>query len=185
MSTERRTIESGMIGLRPVQDGDSAFLLALYASLRAAELDLTGWSADQRAAFVAQQFQAQDAHYRKHYADARFDLVTVDDAAAGRLYVARWPDEIRIMDIALMPEWRGRGFGTRLLQDILDEGRISGRRVTIHVEIFNPAQALYARLGFRPIGEAGVHRLLEWRDPRAYPPNPPNPSHSAREARTC
>ncbi len=175
-------LEASHLSLRPVREEDTAFLLALYASTRAAELDLTDWSPAQRTAFVAQQFRAQDTHYRAHYTDAHFDVVMMGDEPAGRLYVARWREEIRIMDIAFMPAWRGRGIGTRLLLNILDEGRTSGRRVTIHVEIFNPAQTLYARLGFRTIGEAGVYRLLEWRDPRTYPPNPP---HSAREARTC
>lgn len=173
------TIEASGIRLRPVREDDTAFLLALYASLRATELELTGWSPEQRAAFVAQQFRAQDTHYRSHYAGARFDLVIVGDDPVGRLYVARWPEEIRIMDLALMPDWRSRGIGTRLLRSVLDEAGRVDKRVSIHVEMFNPAQALYARLGFRPVGEAGVHRLLEWRQSNA------RTAEIAQVARTC
>jgi ribosomal protein S18 acetylase RimI-like enzyme len=64
------------------------------------------------------------------------------------------------MDIALLPERRGRGIGTRLLQELLDAGRASGRSVSIHVERENPARRLYERLGFHAVGEHGIHLLM-------------------------
>jgi GNAT superfamily N-acetyltransferase len=108
------------------------------------------------------QFQAQQTYYLEQYDNATYSVIEADGQPAGRLYVARWPDDIRVMDIALLPAWRRRGIGTRLLQSIIDEGRVSGRKVSIHVEIFNPARHLYARLGFRDAGERGVYQLMEW-----------------------
>ena len=90
-------------------------------------------------------------------------MIEVDGEPAGRLYVARWEDEIRVMDIALLPEHRGAGIGTRLLRDLLDEAEASGKKVTVHVELNNPALTLYQRLGFRPVAERGVYLLLETR----------------------
>ena len=148
-------------GLRTAGAEDRDFLLRVYASTRAEELSVVDWSDEQKAAFVQQQFEAQDAYYREHYDPATFDVIEVDGETAGRLYVARWEDEIRIMDIALVPEHRGHGIGTALLCDLLDEGARTGKRVSIHVEQNNPAKRLYEQLGFVEAGERGVYLLLE------------------------
>ena len=147
--------------LRPAGAGDRDFLLQVYASTREEELRLVDWSDEQKAAFVRQQFEAQDAYYRDNYDPVTFDVIEVDGASAGRLYVARWDDEIRIIDIALLPEYRGRGIGTELLRALLDEAAEAGKRLSIHVELNNPARRLYDRLGFTPIEERGLYLLME------------------------
>lgn len=147
--------------LRPARAEDRDFLLRVYASTREEELRLVDWSDEQKAAFVQQQFESQDAYYREHYDPATFDVIEVDGEPIGRLYVARWEEEIRIIDIALVPEHRGRGIGTVLLRDLLDEGARTGKRVSIHVERDNPALRLYERLGFAPVEDRGVYLLLE------------------------
>ena len=143
------------------------FLLSLYGTTRYDELQQVPWTPEQKAAFVHQQFQAQHTYWQENYIDTSWDLVVVDGEPAGRLYVARWPDDIRIVDIALMPEYRGGGLGTRLIRALLAEGDASGRRVSIHVELFNPARRLYERLGFVQSGEHGVYLLME-RPPSAH-----------------
>ena len=115
-------------GLRPARAEDREFLLRVYASTREEELRLVDWSDEQKAAFVRQQFEAQDAYYREHYDPATFDVIEADGTPAGRLYVARWEDEIRIIDIALLPEHRRRGIGTALLRALLDEAGEAGMR---------------------------------------------------------
>jgi ribosomal protein S18 acetylase RimI-like enzyme len=147
---------------RPVEEADQPFLYELYASTRAEELAVTGWSPEQKAAFLRMQFDAQTAHYRTRYAGSEFSIVEADGVPAGRLYVARWANEIRIVDIALVPRFRNRGIGTQLIGEVLAEGRESGKPVTIHVETFNPALRLYQRLGFRAKEDKGVYLLLEW-----------------------
>ena len=149
------------IGLRPVSDGDRAFLVALYGSVREPELAHLPWDDTTKRAFVEQQFTAQDEHYRANYPGATLDVIEVDGERAGRLYVHRGPSDIRIMDIALAPAFRGRGIGTTLLRGLMDEAEESGRKLSIHVEMNNPARALYERLGFEPAGEHGVYVLME------------------------
>jgi RimJ/RimL family protein N-acetyltransferase len=153
----------GEIRLRPITAADDAFLCALYGSTRTEELAPVPWSEEQKHAFLEMQFRAQSAHYATHYAGADFLIIELDGRPIGRLYIARWPDQIRIVDISLVPEQRGRGVGSGLLRQILDEGASSNRAVTIHVEDFNPAMRLYERLGFRPISSYGVYQLMEWR----------------------
>ena len=149
--------------LRPARAEDREFLLRVYASTREEELRLVDWSDEQKTAFVRQQFEAQDAYYRKHYDPASFEVIEVKGEPVGRLYVARWEDEIRIVDIALLPEHRGRGVGTALLRELLDEAATERKRLSIHVEVNNPARRLYARLGFAPVEERGVYVLMEAR----------------------
>lgn len=76
--------------------------------------------------------------------------------------MARWPEEIRIVDIALLPGYRGRGIGSGLLAALMTEARSAGKPLTIHVERFNRALGLYERLGFAPVADKGVYLLLRW-----------------------
>jgi ribosomal protein S18 acetylase RimI-like enzyme len=148
--------------LRPANEADREFLLALYGSTREDELAQVEWDDAAKQAFLEHQFRAQDHHYRANYPGATLDVVEVDGERAGRLYVHRGEDDIRIMDIAIVPGFRARGIGTRLIQDLMAEAGASGRSVSIHVEMQNPARSLYDRLGFVPVGEHGVYVLMEW-----------------------
>src|SRR5687767_12525302 len=136
------------ISLRPATADDRAFLLRVYASTREEELAPVPWTPEQKNAFLMMQFDAQDQHYRAHYPGATFDVVLHRNEPVGRLYVLRQRAEIRIMDIAILPNARGRGIGTSLLSSILQEAETTRRSVTIHVEKENPALRLYRRLGF-------------------------------------
>jgi ribosomal protein S18 acetylase RimI-like enzyme len=152
-----------MVTLRPARPEDREILLAVYASTRTEELAAVQWTEEQKAAFLRMQFDAQDAHYREHYEGATCEVIEVDDVPAGRLYVHRRPKEIRLVDIALLPPFRGLGIGTRLLEELISEANERAVPLTIHVEVFNPARSLYERLGFRPVEEHGVHLLMERR----------------------
>lgn len=156
------------VTLRPITDADRGFLHRLYATTREDELKPVPWTPEQKAEFVRHQFEAQHQFWQENYKDTSWDLILLDGQPAGRLYVARWADDIRIVDIALMPEHRGGGLGTRLLREILAEGDASGRKVSIHVEVYNPARRLYERLGFVQAGDRGVYLLME-RPPAAVP----------------
>jgi Predicted acetyltransferase len=113
-------------------------------------------------AFLRQQFDAQDAWWRTHYAGATFEVVVADGRDAGRLYLWEGPSEIRIVDVALLPEARGGGVGTGLLRDVQRRAAAGGKSVTIHVERMNPALRLYERLGFRLVEDKGVYLFLSW-----------------------
>jgi len=152
------------ITLRPIREEDLEFLLRLYATTRADEMAMvTDWSDEQKEWFVRMQFQAQHAWYQEHYGDAQFDLVLMDGVPAGRLYVHRRPAEIRLVDISLTPELRGKGVGSALLRELIAEAEAAGKPLTIHVEKYNPAMRLYLRLGFKPIEDRGPYDLMEWR----------------------
>jgi ribosomal protein S18 acetylase RimI-like enzyme len=119
------------------------------------------WPPGGKEAFLRQQFEAQDTYWREQRPDAVFQVIEVDGAPAGRLYVDAGPDDVRIVDIALLPEFRGRGVGTALLEEIIERAGAAGTPVTIHVEQQNPARSLYKRLGFAQVATHGIYDLLE------------------------
>src|SRR4029077_6333240 len=113
--------------LRPITAADDAFLCALYGSTRAEELAPVPWTEEQKRAFLDMQFRAQTIHYQKHYGDGEFLMIENRGEPIGRLLLHRTSTEIRIIDISLLPAYRGRGIGTNLLCDVLDEGAASNR----------------------------------------------------------
>jgi ribosomal protein S18 acetylase RimI-like enzyme len=154
------------VGLRSETPADRAFLFELYASTRWEELRPVPWTDEQKRAFLAMQFDAQWAYYRAAYDGALWDVITVGGGPAGRLYVCRFPDQLRIVDISLQPEYRGLGIGTYLLRSLITEGDSSGLSLSVHVEHGNPAVEWYRRLGFNTV-EVGNPYLYMERPPSA------------------
>lgn len=156
-----RAAEHGL-SYRPAADSDRALLARVYASTRADEVASTGWPIAQQQAFLQMQFEAQDKHYREHYPDALWLIIQKGILPAGRLYLEDWTRELRIIDIAFLPEFRGRGWGEAILRDLMDATGATGRAVSIHVEKTNPAMRLYERLGFKTAEDKGVYDLMTW-----------------------
>jgi ribosomal protein S18 acetylase RimI-like enzyme len=152
------------ITFRPAGPDDAAFLLKVYGSTRAEELAAVPWTEAQREAFLGMQLQAQHHHYRQKYPAAEYLIILDDDRAVGRLYIARLAEQVRIMDITLLPEERGRGLGTSILRDLMAEAAAAGKPLRIYVESFNRSLGLFKRLGFSQIEEQDFYLLMEWRE---------------------
>jgi GNAT superfamily N-acetyltransferase len=155
-------MDSG-VTLRPAGPNDETFLLSVYASTRADELALVPWNDAQKAAFLNMQFAAQHRYYRDQYPQATYDVVQLNDRPIGRLYVNRGDREIRILDVAILPEYRNAGIGTGLLKDLLDEAAQTSKPVSIYLESFNPSLRLFERLDFNRKEATDILFLLEWR----------------------
>lgn len=150
------------VSLRPVKSEDEPFLLQLYASTRANELALVPWSDEQRYAFVSSQFAAQQDFYSQTYPRADRSIILVLGRAVGCLYLARLEDQLRIVDVTVLPEDRNAGIGGYLLKELQNEARRSAKPLRIYIESFNPSMRLFERLGFQSIEEQGVHLLMQW-----------------------
>src|SRR5258706_561974 len=83
---------------------DRDFFPRVCAGAGADEVAMVPWDDATKAAFVEQQFVAQCVHYAAYYPGAQVDVVLVDGQRAGRLFVHRGERDIRIVDIALLPE---------------------------------------------------------------------------------
>jgi GNAT superfamily N-acetyltransferase len=148
--------------LRPEEDRDIGFLLALFSAGREPELAGAPWTPEQKAAFLQSQFDAQRFHYRKFFAQSLFAVLELEGAPVGRLYLDQRPGMLDIIDIALIPQYCGQGLGTILLQAIMDAARAADSGVNIFVEKFNPALRLYRRLGFNEICDHQVYLEMRW-----------------------
>ncbi len=151
------------VSLRVENDADRAFLSDLYASTRTDELAQVPWDDAAKRGFLAEQFTLQHAHYVKNYVGAEFVVIEQHGRAIGRIYLRATGREIRLMDIALVPEKRGQGIGRSLIEALLRIAREDAAEITLHVEPNNPAMRLYDQLGFRLIENRGVYLFLGWR----------------------
>jgi GNAT superfamily N-acetyltransferase len=78
------------------------------------------------------------------------------------MVVNRTLDEIRLVDIALLPAFQNQAIGARLVGDLITEAKEAGR--PLRVSVFKPSRAVvfYQRLGFVKSGEAGLYDHWEW-----------------------
>jgi ribosomal protein S18 acetylase RimI-like enzyme len=152
------------VRLRPCRDEDAEFLREVYVAYRWEEMQASGWPEAARRAFLHDQHRLQDAHYRQHYQGAARGVIEVAGQPAGRLYLYHCGHELRIVDVAFLPDFRGQGLGGAMITAVQQQAAALGiPRVSIHVERNNPALRLYQRLGFGLVEERSLYWLLEWR----------------------
>lgn len=147
--------------LRPCSPDDQGFLFRLYCDTRADELSSFGWTEAQQEAFLRMQFNAQQSWYATAYAGADHKIILAEGRPVGRILVFREPGANRLVDIALLSEFRGQGIGTQLLRDLLDKSAEQGLPVRLQVLKSNRAQNLYQRLGFVETGDDGMYYQME------------------------
>lgn len=139
---------SVIIKYRKQTPSDEEFLFTLYASTRADEMNATNWSEDQKQQFLRFQFNAQLHYYLNNYKNATFDIIHDKGKSIGRLYQDHNVTDIRIIDISLLPKYRGKGIGSKILKAIIKNANQKQKTVSLSVLVNNPARRLYERLGF-------------------------------------
>ncbi len=148
--------------LSAIDNFDEPFLLTVYASTRSDEMAVVSWSDEQKRAFLEMQFQAQHNYYLSRYPNASYSIISLEEQPIGRLYVERQEDKIKILDITVLPEYRNKGVGTKLIAEILQTGEETEKFVQIYIESYNPSANLFSRLGFKPVAEEGINLLWQW-----------------------
>jgi len=138
------------------------FMRNVYKSTRYEEMSVSGWPQMDIENFLNQQFQFQHQGYTETYKTAQYYTVMVKDKPSGRLYIDYWPEEVRLIDLALLPEFRGEKTGSVILGILKTEAIKLGKNLTLHVEAVNRALSLYQRLGFKEKTNDGVYILMEF-----------------------
>lgn len=151
-------IQLAAITTRPLLPTDQEFSYQVYASTRLEELALIPWPDVKKEAFVRMQFEIRDQQYRSEYPEALTEIILCNDVPAGTLITSQTADTLFLVDIALLPHFRGAGIGARILQDL----QAQGKKVILHVLKDNPAQHLYSRLGFVTVAEDSMYLGMEW-----------------------
>ena len=156
--------DEGKLALRPVTKEDDAFLLELYGSTRAEELAQVEWAEGQKEIFLRWQYDLQRREYDARFPDARYQIILIDDAPAGRIWIGEDDEQIRLLDIALLPEFQKRGAGTLLLRQLIEDANEAQKPLRHMVFVLNnDAHRFYERLGFVVIEDLGAYKHMEWR----------------------
>ena len=154
----------GSVVLRPVTVADKEFLVAVYASTRAEELAQVQWAEGQQEQFVRWQYSLQRSEYQSRFPDARYEVILVNGHPAGRIWVGIDDEQIRLLDIALLPEFQNRGVGTLLVRGLIDEAVLANKPLRHMVFVLNnDAHRFYERLGFVVIEDLGTYKHMEYR----------------------
>lgn len=164
------------VTLRPTGPGDTEFQFRVFMSTQERSYRYMKASPQFSDEFIAhhfrQQFKWQDEQYRSdRYPNGRFDVVLYNDQPVGRFYVDRGRVDYRIIDIAILPEFRGMRIGESLIRELQEEATSANVLISIFVEQDNaPAQAFYRRLGFQFVGSNApdsMHWYMEFKpEPR-------------------
>jgi ribosomal protein S18 acetylase RimI-like enzyme len=156
--------DGGTVELRPVSESDNEFLLKVYESTRADELAQVEWAEGQREVFLRWQFDLQRREYDTRFPDADYRVIVIDGQPAGRIWTGADDEQIRLLDIALLPEFQNRGVGTTLLERLKSEAQNAGKALRHMVFVLNNnADRFYERLGFKKIEDFGAYKHMEWR----------------------
>jgi GNAT superfamily N-acetyltransferase len=150
--------------LRPIIRDDEEFLLSVYESTRADELAQVDWPEEQKKAFLKWQSERQRQEYEARYPSAEYDLIVIGDRPAGRIWIGTDDQQIRLLDIALLPEFQNRGAGTVLLHWLIEEATRANKPLRHMVFVLNnDAHRFYERLGFKVIEELGAYKHMEYK----------------------
>jgi GNAT superfamily N-acetyltransferase len=151
------------IELRPATEADQPFLQRLYTSTRGTDFRLHGCDAATEAMLQTVQFKAQQTDFQLQYPDAEGTIIFERERPIGRLYVQYSDTEVRLIDITLLPEYRGRGIGRGLLRGLQAHGQRLHLPVRLNVLLGNPAQRLCQRCDFIMQDLDGLYAAMEWR----------------------
>ena len=150
------------VELRPVTPLDEEFLFRVYASTRR-DVELFGWGPAETNAFIRSQFEMRSRSYAMQSPNARSFLILSDGRHAGSAIIDRSGTSISLTDIAVLPEFRGKGIATQVINGLIAEARDSGVPVVLSVDRTNaPAFGLYTKLGFEVVGEDAFSYAMRW-----------------------
>ena len=156
------TVSIAGIRLDPARPSDEPFLYRTFASTRSEEMALTGWNAEQQDSFLRMQYEAQRRSYVMQIPNAEYSVIHCEQTPVGRLIVERTNQGIHVVDIALLPQFRGHGIGSILMEAIMKEASEAAKTVSLHVERFNPALQWYERLGFSVVHSGPIYLEMVW-----------------------
>ncbi len=149
------------IVIRDAGDKDVPFFEELYFKTRRSEFIQLGWDEIQLEEFLQMQFNMQTQSCKMQFPDARISVIEFGGAAVGRLITT---GEIRLVDIAVLPESRNHGIGSFILNRLLDEARSKEKSVDLQVLKSNVAATrLYERFCFEKTGENELYFMMRWR----------------------
>jgi len=153
---------SQILTLRPARAEDHEFLYRLFYLTQEDRLHLFYLSQEAKAQLIALIFAGFECHYQTLAPTADDRLVLLDDEPIGRMIILQLREEIRLADLALLPQRRKRGIGSALIGELQTESVMTKRPLRLQVSKYDRVLRLYQRLGFYKTGTMDPYLLLEW-----------------------
>jgi len=150
------------IELKAITNADEPFLYEVYSSTRKQEVDLWGWSVEQKQIFLTMQWRAQQASYNRQFPTASNYMIVVDKQCVGRLLIAEMVDYHHLIDISILPTYQSKGIASSIIAGLLQKAREGNKAVLLRVFHTNPARRLYERLGFQVVSENELYLTMRW-----------------------
>lgn len=148
--------------LRPELPQDEPFVRRLILETIAAELSASAWPEPMRSHLLGVQYAGRRQSNRVNFPAAASQVIEAEGADAGWVVVNTTPDEVRVVDIMVLPALRGRGIGTAVVRGIL--AAAAELRIPVRLNVYTTNHAairLYERLGFRRIGGDEAQHFME------------------------
>jgi len=137
------------VGFRSALENDYDFLYALHTATMKEYVNKT-WGED---AF-------QEDMFRKNFVPTQIQVITLDGSDMGMISWEENDNDIFLRVIEIFPRHQRQGFGTTIIQKIIDDAAHRRKEVRLQVLKVNPAKQLYDRLGFTVIEETSTHYIM-------------------------
>jgi ribosomal protein S18 acetylase RimI-like enzyme len=150
------------LSIRPATPADNGFIEALYRSTRQ-DLQLIDGEQGFIDTVIDQQFNAQTNGYGEAFPNAMYFIIEKHDQPVGRVMLDFGTEEIRVVNIAFIPEARGKGFGEGVIKSLQYAAGKNCVPLSLSVHSDNlAAKRLYAKLGFQTEQVTPLYERLIW-----------------------
>jgi GNAT superfamily N-acetyltransferase len=147
--------------LRTANPNDEPFIQELFFDVRSVEFTQIGFPLEQLTPLLSMQYKAQTQSYNAQYPNAEHSIIELNGEKIGRLLVNRKEKNTLLVDIAILHNFRGHGFGSFLLERLKAESEIIG--LSVYKTNFG-AIKLYEKLGFAATNDDGMYLEMEWKN---------------------
>jgi ribosomal protein S18 acetylase RimI-like enzyme len=141
---------------------DEPFIRRLVTDTLALEFGAAAWPELLRSQVLELQYATRRQGPRANFPEGESRVILIDGEPAGWMFTAEFDDHIHVAEIMVLPEHRGKGAGSAVLQQMLDAAARDRKAVRLHVNVLNAgAIRLYQRLGFQRTGGNEVQHDME------------------------
>lgn len=158
-------LTSAGLALRVAEAEDHSFIEEIFRSTRE-YLYCMGMPKDYVDTLIHRQYHLQIASYARTWPHADTLMIELSSLPIGRMILNKGCDAWYVVDLSLVPEACGKGYGTAVLQCLQVCASRNYVPIKMSVERENrAAQRLSRTLGFEVIEVSDTHERLIWAPP--------------------